>query len=868
MGEVYRATDTNLRRAVAIKVLPPSVSSDPDRLARFHREAQMLAALNHAHIAQVHGLESTGGITAIAMELVEGSTVADRISSGAIPVNEAVTLARQIAQALEAAHDQGIIHRDLKPANIKITPDGIVKVLDFGLAKVLEPVSMESAVGHVPTVTSSAMTLEGTVLGTAAYMSPEQARGLPLDKRSDIWAFGCVLFEMLAGRRAFAGATASDTIAAVLEREPDWSALPFTAMPITGILRRCLEKDRNRRLRDIGDVRQWLDETTTQVPSLGSSARSPRRGWWITSAAVLGVVIGGLAVALLPRFSDRVGPQVISRFQLTPSQADSFVADIFGSNVAISPDGSRIVYTASRNGVPQLVLHHLDRFDAIPLAGTEGATYPFFSADGKQIGYATLEAIKRLPAEGGAVVTVCSTDAGFRGATWAADGTIVFARDAGAGLLRVPESGGTPQRIAGPDTTRGEENYSQPAVIPNSDVVLYTVNLNDGHTRVAARRLSGGEATIVAESGGGAQYVPPGYVVFGQDDRLMAVRFDLAALKASGAPTLAQENAFTKITDGVANLSVAADGTAVFVSGRNTGSLRRPIWVDRLGVQVARAVEQPLVGARNPRLSPDGRRLAMTVGTSGHADIWVYDLAGATQPQRLTFQNHNTFPVWSADGKRIFFLSVTSSGGRMLSIPSDGSALQPERVTTPGDKTGIPEESSPDGASLLFRMGEDLWLLSLSDRKARPWFETPSFNEQGGRFSPSGKWVVFSSDQTGRMEIFVRPFPGPGAPIGVSSDGGHDAVWSRDGREILYENGGKLMSSRVISEAPELRFEAPRKLFEGGFAHDDTDPGLRFFDSASDGRLLMIEAASASNPASLVVVQHWAQELNRLLPAK
>ncbi len=505
MGEVYRATDTNLRRAVAIKVLPRSVSSDPDQLARFRREAQMLAALNHPHIAQVHGLESAGGITAIAMELVEGSTLADRIASGAIPVIEAVMLAKQIAQALEAAHDQGIIHRDLKPANIKITPDGSVKVLDFGLAKVLEPAGTDAAIGQLPAVTSSAMTLQGTVLGTAAYMSPEQARGLPLDKRTDIWAFGCVLFEMLTAHRAFAGETVPDTIASVLEREPNWSGLPPPATPLAGILRRCLEKDSRRRLRDIGDVRQWLEETSAQAPSLVSSSRSSGRALWISAAAVLGVVIGGLAVALSSRFTGRVDPPVISRFQLTPSQADSFAADIFGSNIAISPDGSRIVYTASRNGVPQLVLHHLDRFDAIPLAGTEGATYPFFSADGKQIGYATLNAIKRLPAEGGAVVTVCPTDAGYRGATWAADGTIVFARDGGVGLSRVPESGGVPEKIVQPDTARGEENYVQPALVPNSDVVLYTVMLSGGHTRVAARRLSGGEGTVVAESGSGAR---------------------------------------------------------------------------------------------------------------------------------------------------------------------------------------------------------------------------------------------------------------------------------------------------------------------------------------------------------------------------
>ena len=438
MGEVYRATDTNLKRAVAIKVLPASVSSDPDRLARFHREAQALAALNHPHIAQIHGLETTDGITALVMELVDGPTLADRIAEGPIPVDQTIAIAKQIAEALDAAHDQGIIHRDLKPANIKVRPDGRVKVLDFGLAKTMEIVGSPSVAGQLPTVTSPAMTEAGIVLGTAAYMSPEQARGQPLDKRSDIWSFGCVVYEMLTGRMVFAANTVTDTIAALLERQPNWTALPPAATPLAGVLRRCLEKDRVNRLRDIGDVRQWLEETSAHVAAAPIFQRSTARpAWLIATAAVLGIVVGAAGMGSVLRNMSRPIPYAAGRFELTGSQADSFTAEPFGSNVAISPDGSRIAYTASRNGVPQLFVHRLDAFDAQPIAGTDGGTFPFFSPDGKQIGYATLDELKRVPVNGGASITICPVDAGFRGATWARDDSIVFGRDGGGGLLRV-----------------------------------------------------------------------------------------------------------------------------------------------------------------------------------------------------------------------------------------------------------------------------------------------------------------------------------------------------------------------------------------------------------------------------------------------
>jgi serine/threonine-protein kinase len=802
------------------------------------------------------------------MELVDGPTLADRIAEGPLRVGDAIAIAIQIAEALEAAHDQGIIHRDLKPANIKVQPDGRVKVLDFGLAKTMEAAVTPSVVGQLATVTSPAMTEAGVVLGTAAYMSPEQARGQPLDKRSDIWSFGCILFEMLTGRVVFAGHTVSDTIAALLEREPDWTALPPAAQPVAGMLRRCLEKDRANRLRDIGDVKQWLDATRTPVaaaPAVQTSAR--HSAWGIATAAVLGIVVGATAIGTVLRNRNQIISYPVARFALTASQGDAFNADTFGNNVAISPDGSRLVYTADRDGTPQLFVHHLDSFAAEPIAGTDGGTFPFFSPDGKQIGFATLDDLKRVPVEGGAGVSICPVDAGFRGAAWAGDGTIVFAKDGGVGLLRVSASGGVPQKIAAPDPAKNEENYVHPTLITGSDTVLYTVLLAGGHSRVAARKLSGGAAVTVAEGGFGSQYVRPGFVVFGQDDRLMAIRFDPSTLEVGSSPVAVQANVFTKVTDAVANVTISLDGTVAYVAGHNIGSRRRVVWVNRQGAHGAAVIEQPLEYARNPRLSPDGRRLALTVGTSGHADIWIYDLDGANAGLRLTHQNHNTFPIWSPDGQRIVYLSIASMGGYMYSIPADGSVLEPERLISSGDGPEVPLTFSPDGKYVLFRKNDDIWMLDLAERKARPWFPTP-FNEHASAFSPDGKWVAYSSDGTGRLEIWARPFPGAGAPVRVSSEGGHDPVWSRDGNEILFENAGKLISARIRSDTSGLRVEPPRILFEGGFAHDDTDPGLRLFDAAPDGRLIMIEPIGVSTPPSIAVVQHFDQELGRLVPAK
>jgi Tol biopolymer transport system component len=862
MGEVYVARDARLGRDVAIKILPAASTADPARRARLEREARVLAALNHPNIAAIFGVEDIQGGLALILELAPGQTLEDRLRAGPLPVREALAVARQIADALDAAHERGIIHRDLKPANIALSPAGVVKVLDFGLAVAIA--APASSVDEAPT--QQQVSIPGLVVGTPAYMSPEQARGQAVDKRVDVWAFGCVLFAMLTGRAPFGGETVTDTLAAVLEHEPAWRELPAAAAPFTRVLQRCLEKDVRRRFRDIADMQQVLDDTDANRVPVATAPRVTSTVFGLTVAAL--VVLGLLgAVALNWTRPTTAAPPRFGRFELVPAADAPLTTEGLGASVAISPDGSRIVYTALRNGSSVLVLRRIDQLEATPIAGTEGGTAPFFSPDGQQIGFATLFDLRRVPTEGGPSVRIARTDPGFRGATWAPDNSIVYAQDGGVGLIRIPVSGGSPEKVAAPDASRGEEGFVEPSILPGGRAVLYTVLLHGGKTRVIARALTGEDgATTVVEGGFGAKYLASGHLAFGQGDRLMAARFDLAGRRIIGAPVAVQESAFTNIADGVSNLATAADGTAVYVTGHNAGAFRRLVWVDRQGARVAAVAEQPQDGLRNPRLSPDERRVAVTIGGNGNGNIWIYDLSGAARSVKLTFQGHNTFPIWSTDGKRIAFLSAANATNLIVSLPADGSSVQPEPLVI-GNSGALPLAWSPDGQFLLFAREARLWLMNVSDRKPVIWLPTP-FTEFGGRFSPDGKWIAFASLQNGQLEVWVRPFPGPGAPVRVSSGGGHDPVWARDGNEIFYTNGPKLSSARVLSVTPDFRVEAPRVLFEGGFVHDDTDPGIRFLDTARDGRLLMIEAVETAKAASMIVVEHWDQELKRVLPAK
>jgi serine/threonine-protein kinase len=855
MGEVYRARDTKLNRDVALKILPDAFAADPDRLARFRREAQVLASLNHPNIAAIYGFEDSGSTHALVLELVEGPTLADRIAKGPIPLDDALPMAQQIAEALEAAHEQGIIHRDLKPANIKLRDDGTVKVLDFGLAKAMEPASAISpALTASPTITTPAqMTGVGTLLGTAAYMSPEQAKGRPADKRSDVWAFGCILFEMLTGRRAFEGEDVSDTLANVLRGAPDWSSLPTETMHLTSVLQRCVEKDVRRRLRDIADVKllleaaPWSQVVTHRAPS--------KRASWMWATTMLSLIVGGTIATLLVSSRSRTTPPRVTRFEVPTSQQEPLTTDPPGVNVAISPEGSRMVYTARGGASAHLVVRQLDQLGVNPIRGSEGARSPFFSPDGQQIGFATLEELRRVGVEGGPSIRICQVSALFSGATWGPNNSIVFAQ-IGGGLFRVPAAGGQPERFAAPDRTKQEMNYTSPSFLPGGRALVYTVMVQGGQTRIMARTLDGDVTTTVVEGGFGAKYLPSGHLLYGQGDRLMAVPFNVATLKATGTPLVLQEGVSTKVENGFTNVATASDGTGVYVSGRAATATRHLIWVDRRGTHVAQIAAEPLERPRYPRLSPDGRRLALTIGPNNFGQIWIYDLAGSAQPLRLTFQDHNLFPIWSPDGKRIVFSSRANSD-QILSIPADGSATKPERVIA-DQNPAVPRDWSPDGAVILFQEMRQLHLLHLNEGKARRWLQTP-FAESDGRFSPDGQWLAYTSDQSGSAEVWVRPFPGPGAPVRVSPDGGHDAVWSHDGKELFYRNGLKILVARVVPDAT-FRVETPRALFEGGFETAGSD---RAYDVAPDGRFVMSanEPNDNTTPASIVVVLNWPKEL-------
>jgi serine/threonine-protein kinase len=865
MGEVYRARDARLQRDVAIKVLPGSMAAVAERIARLEREARMLAALNHPNIAAIYGLEERDGLVGLVLELVEGPTLAERLARGALPVSDAIAISRQIAKALEAAHRQGIVHRDLKPANIKVREDGAVKVLDFGLAKAFDDAAAGDA-ALSPTITSPAMmTAAGVIIGSAAYMAPEQAKGLAADARSDIWAFGCVLYEMVTGQRAFPGAGTTETLAAVLRGDPDWTALPSDLPPATrALLMRCLEKDRGERVQDISTARFVLAEQTHFAPpaaaaTIAAAGRLPRVPW-IVVAAVAGIAAGAGAVTLFQR-PPATALARTARFELALSRTDPPAQHGVGAIVALSPDGARLVYTALRDGAPVLVTRGLDRLETTAIAGTEGGIDPFFSPDGRQIGFVRASELRRVSVDGGPSALVWRGDPVFEGASWNEDGTIVFSH-AGA-LLRIRFDGGEPIRIAQADTTRDELGYDRPVFLPGGATFLYTVQLRGGRNRVAARRLDGSEPTTVLEDGFGARYMAPGYLVFGQADRLMAVRFDSSALRISGTPIVLEQGVFTNNAEAVSNVTIAADGTAAFVSGSNPGVRGRPVWVDRSGRHERRIVEEPLDDPRNLRLSPDGKRLALTLGPPGQGNIWVYDVSGSAKAVPLTFRDHNTFAVWSPDGTRIAFMHVAGAAVSVAAIAADGSAAEPQPLTSEGSAGAVMDWSPRERAILLYRQTM-LRLLRPPDRIAKPWGEAP-YSQFGARFRPDGRWVAFTSTQSGAADIYVRPFPGPGAPIRVSSGGGHDPVWSHDGNEIFYTNGSKMMAARVAIAGAGVRVDGSRMLFDGGFRHDTVDLILRFYDVAPDGRFLMIEP-SGTKASSIVVAQHWDEELKARLP--
>jgi serine/threonine-protein kinase len=887
MGEVYRARDTRLNRDVAIKILPDVFAADVDRVARFRREAQVLASLNHPHIAQIYGLEQTDHTSALVLELVDGPTLADRIAQGPLTIEEALPIARQIAEALETAHEHGIIHRDLKPANIKLRSDGTVKVLDFGLAKAMDGSHgsgpQASGLSQSPTITSPAMTMGQMILGTAAYMSPEQAKGKPVDQRADVWAFGCVIYEMLTGQRTFAAEDVSDTLAFVLTKEPDWNLLPATTPPsLRAVLQRCLAKDPKQRVRAVGDIHLALDGAFELAGRavVDVSAPSRRRvAALLVSCTLLSGVLTGAGVWFATRPS---GSARIHHLSMAIS-ADAPLSTVNQFGIAISPDAKHVAYVAIENRVRLLYLHDLGLNTAVPIQGTERANRPFFSPDGEWIGFFAGGKLKKVSVSTGVPSNICDTGATVVGGSWGEDSTIVFssttlggvvsgtARD--ARLYRVGASGGRPEQLL--EDGSGQTN---PQILPGGRVILFTRSAAPGQPEIAL--LSSDTKSVqTLQPGLGARYVRSGHLVFTNESSittLMVVPFDLRSLRTAGATVPLVETA----PPSPALLAVSNDGVLVYGNSVDTVTPRPLLWVDRNGRTTNAFNESD--GYRYPTLSPDGQRVAVGVAD----DIWVIDLQ---RKNRTRLTNNDRVPpvgtragsgapvpqpIWSPDGKHVTFGSMTSS--REFAIEwtrADGSGgrqplLKLKNFAQPGSWT-------PDGRTLVFYQtsvtgnARDIWTFQPGNDPA-PLLET-KFNERAPRLSPDGKWLAYVSDSSGRDEVYLRPLAVQSGQTTISNDGGAEPLWSRDGRELYYRVGSRLMAVPVTLASTVSVGEA-RIVFEGPFMN--ADPGGQFpnYDVAPDGKRFLMIAGDMSDAfgqiPSLNVVINWFAELKQRAPAR
>jgi Tol biopolymer transport system component len=889
MGEVYRARDTKLDREVAIKILPEAFAADTERIARFQREAKTLASLNHPNIAHIHGLEESNpsagsgqaAVRALVMELVEGEDLAQRIAGGAIPVAEALPIAKQMAEALETAHEQGIIHRDLKPANIKVRPDGTVKVLDFGLAKAMEPAgAASSSVSQSPTITTPAMTQAGMLLGTAAYMSPEQARGKTADKRADIWAFGCVLYEMLTGQRAFDGEGVSETLARVIEREPDWAKLPATLSPaLRTYIRRCLEKDPRQRVQAIGDVRLALEGAfETALPQ--SAATAGVTGWrrvaLVGVAAIIasGAIVGSLVWVAL-RQAEPTPPRV-SRLQLTPTGAAALSIGWNDRDLVITPDGSRLIYVGNQG--TQIFVRALDALAPVAvLKGGRAVSGLFVSPDGQWIGFRDgLGVLKKVAVAGGPAVTLATVDtAGSSGATWGPDDTIIVATNSvDTGLQRVSAAGGPLTVLTRPDRAQGEADHFWPEMLPGGRAVLFTITSLTGGldaAQVAVLDLQTGARRILVRGGSHAHYVSSGHLVYAAAGTLRAMPFDLARLETRGTPVTVVPDVVTTIKGGV-NAVVAGDGTLAYVLGTVEGTPRTLVWVDRQGHETP--IPAPPRPYLLPALSPDGTRVAVFANDQ-ERDLWLWDLRRTTLTRLTATPGVDVVHVWTPDSRRLIFTSERGGVRNLFWQAADGSGAV-ERLTE-SPNTQYPTGVSPDGRRLIFSddsptTGNDVMAIELNEtRRVTPLVQSP-FTEQNGTVSPDGRWLAYEANDSGRFEIYVRPFPEVNSGRWqVSTTGGTRPIWARSGQELVYVSSTGALMGVGLARGPSWAATTPTLVVKEGYFTNLNWWG-RSYDISPDGqRFLMIKEGGVDGsaaPASIIVVQHWVEELKRLVPTK
>jgi Tol biopolymer transport system component len=827
----------------------------------------MLAALNHPNIATIHGLQQSDGVHFLIMELVPGETLAERLRAGAIGIGEALKIGEQIAEALEAAHEKGVIHRDLKPANVKVTPEGRVKVLDFGLAKAFAGGALD--LSNAPTLTAMGME-DGKIMGTPAYMSPEQARGKPVDKRTDIWAFGCVLYEMLTGQEAFRGETVSDTITAVLEREPDSQVLPLaTPAKIRDLLRRCLQKDSQRRLRDVGDARIEIEETVAgpTTPEPIGAAKGIRERWqgpvlWGAATLLVVATVASIATWNLKR---SLSPQPVSRLTITLPPGQQLAGLDTGPAVALSPDGTRLAYVARQSRSQELYLRAMDSLEARLIPGTEGVSSPFFSPDGQWLGFFADGKLKKVSVSGGAALTL-SASAYPGGATWGDQGMIVFAPAMVSPLLQVPDAGGAPQPLT--RFKKGEITHRWPEFLPGGGAVLFAAGptaTNWTNAQIAVQSVGTAERKDLSTGGTQPRYAASGHLVYAQGGRLMAMLFDPQRLATMGAAVPIVEDVLQSPSSGAAQYCISSTGSLVYVPGKVQATLSRLVWVNRNGAE--QPVAAPVRAYRNPRLSPDGRRVATTVDEQ-ESNLWLYDLSREALT-RFTFGgNYNSASVWTPDGKRIAFQSNREGPRNVFWQMADGSGGL-ERLNT-SEHNQVPMSWSPDGQTLAFldvspASGYDIWVLRTRDRKSEPFLVTP-FNEGAARFSPDGRWLAYVSDESGGNEIYVQPYPGSGGKWLISTEGGTEPVWNPNGRELFYRSGDKMMA---VDIATQRSFAAgkPRVLFEGQYVPSPTTPPN--YDVSPDGqRFLMLKPSEQdqSAPTQINVVLNWFEELKLKVP--
>ncbi len=867
MGEVYRARDTRLDRTVAVKVLAPATADDPDFLARFEREAKTISQFTHPHICVLHDVgqeKATGGsvISYLVMEYLDGQTLAARLEKGPLPLDQALKHAADIADALDKAHRQGIVHRDLKPANVMMTKAG-VKLLDFGLAKprAEAPGGVETHLGAPPA--RAPLTATGSIIGTFQYMAPEQLEGKEADTRSDVWAFGCVLYEMVTGKRAFEGTSQASLIGAILNQEPPAiSSLTATSPPsLDRVVRTCLAKDPDDRWQnahDLANELRWIAESASTA-----SVRHGRPGWLLI-ATLAGGLIAGAALASL-WWSARSAPvqtpiRVRALAPLAPGESIFLSAR---RPLAISPDGRVVAYTAVADRVSQIHIRPIDQMSGTPLGGTERGDGPFFSPNGQWVGFfvAAEGRLKKVALSGGAPVTICEAP-DVRGASWGTDDRIVFTGQLDGGLMRVAAGGGTPEALTQPNAERREKTHRYPDVLANGKGVIFTIGTHDitsfADARIAVYETATKQVRVLLEGGADARYQAPGYLLYGRAGNLMAVPFDADRLAVTGTPVPVLDGLLTSSSFGWAAFGATANGVMAHVQGAEPSAIDQLTWVDRTGRATPVGNRRSMLAVQ---LSPN-REQALVRVSGANDTLWIHDFHRGDAFSRLTFRGNVAGAVWTPDGRRIIY----NIGNEIASIAADGSG--DDRTLFKDQFTGVPTSITPDGKTLLYQTnrpgtGWDIWALSLEDRKARPVLSAP-FTERFARLSPDGRWIAYTSNESGRDEVYVRPFPALGSRTQVSRDGGAMPLWSPAGTELYFRRGQEIFFVAVRATAAGFDNGAPQRR-----PAPDARAAVDSYDITSDGRLLVIQTSPPPLPTAFHLILGWLDELKgRVTPSR